>query len=195
MKPVRIRRVVVLPAPLGPRKPRTLVSPQRVGRSLREEAVHGPCAEPESAQPELQHRDVPPDRTDRELTLAEQRLATTTERLPRLSIEETRGPNPVDALEAEHRVRGELPAHPVDWTSVEPVRIQRDLESGDASTGREPAGREHEDAKGHRDANDGEATHSAMFAGHRARPPRTRVRTRRRGTQSVRLWDYPLFYG
>ena len=36
-----------------------------------------------------------------------------------------------------------------------------DLESGDASTGREPAGSEREDTNGHRDADDGEATHAA----------------------------------
>ena len=38
-----------------------------------------------------------------------------------------------------------------------------DLECGDASTGREPAGSEHEDANEHRDADDGEATHGVAF--------------------------------
>ena len=40
-----------------------------------------------------------------------------------------------------------------------------DLESGDASTGREPAGSEREDTNGHRDADDGEATHGPEFVG------------------------------
>ena len=46
-----------------------------------------------------------------------------------------------------------------------------DLECGDASTGREPAGSEHEDANEHRDADDGEATHGTTFVARRARPP------------------------
>ena len=44
-----------------------------------------------------------------------------------------------------------------------------DLECGDASTGREPAGSEHEDANEHRDADDGEATHGTTFVA-RMRP-------------------------
>ena len=74
--------------------------------------------------------------------------------------DEPRRLDPTRALEAQQRGRRQLSAHAVDRTRVEPVGLKPDLEGGDASTGREPAGSEHEDANEHRDADDGEATHA-----------------------------------
>ena len=76
------------------------------------------------------------------------------------------------ALERDQSVGCELATDAVDRTRIEPVGTEPDLESGDASTGREPAGSEREDTNGHRDANDGEATHGPEFGARTPHPPR-----------------------
>jgi hypothetical protein len=115
-------------------------------------------------QPELEHRDIPADRTDPELALTEQRPAPHPERSLGPAADETRCADSPRTLERDERPRRLLSAHTVDGTRIEPVGAEPDLESGDASTGREPAGSEHENANEHRDADDGEATHGITFA-------------------------------
>ena len=68
-------------------------------------------------------------------------------------------------------MRRQLAANAVDRTGVEPVSPKPDLESGDASTGCERARSERENANGHRDADDGEATHAAGFGDLPSVPP------------------------
>jgi len=53
-----------------------LVSAQRDRRAARESAVDCACTEPVPAEPELEHRNVPSHRTDAQLTLALDRLAS-----------------------------------------------------------------------------------------------------------------------
>ena len=148
--------------------PPHLISAERHSRSSREPAVDRAGAEPVAPEPELEHRDVPSDRTDTELALTEQRAAARPERAPRRAADEPRRANPVLALKGEQRVRRQLAANAVDRTGVEPVSPKPDLEGGDASTGCERARSERENTNGHRDADDGEATHAAGF-GDRAR--------------------------
>ena len=119
-------------------------------------------AEPVATKAELEHRDVPAHGADAELALSEKRPAARAERTPRRAADAPRrSARLVLAGSAIRALRRELAADAVDRTRVEPVGTEPDLESGDASTGCEPAGSEREDTNGHRDANDGEATHAA----------------------------------
>ena len=118
--------------------------------------------EPVAAKAELEHRDVPAYGADAELALSEKRPTACSERTPRRAADAPRRGHASCPLERDQGVGGELAADAVDRTRIEPVGTKPDLESGDASTGREPAGSEREDANGHRDADDGEATHDGL---------------------------------
>src|SRR5262249_54310850 len=102
--------------------------------------------------------------------LSEERMAACPERPPRGSSDATRRSHAVRALEGDQRALGLRPADTVDRTRVEAVSTKPHLEGGDASTGCEPVGSEREDANGHSDAGDGEATHGAEFAAPSAGP-------------------------
>jgi len=149
----------------------SLVAAKRDAGLARESPVDSPSAQSVSAEAELEHRHIPADRPDPELALAEQRMPASSERAPCPAADEPRRPNPVLPLEAEQRLRRQLPAYAVDRTGVEPVGPEPHLESGDASTGCDRARGEREDTNGHRDADDGEATHAHGFAGGFALPP------------------------
>ncbi len=142
-----------------------LVAAERCrGRGV-EAAVDRLRGKPVSAQAELEHGHVPADRPDAELALSEERPAATTEcatrrAMPRRPVTRT----PLVRWNATSARRGQRTADAVDRARIEPVRAQPDLERGDARTGREPIWSEHEDANGHRDADDGEATHAETFA-------------------------------
>jgi hypothetical protein len=84
--------------------------------------------------------------------------------MPCPTTDEAGRTDPVAPLEGQQGVRRELTADAVDWTRIEPVSPEPDLESGDASTGGEPARSERENANGHRDAEDGEATHGRVHS-------------------------------
>jgi hypothetical protein len=147
-----------------------LVATKRHGRRLGEAAVDRTPAQPVPPHSKLEHGDVPADRAHSELTLAEQRPAAAAECTTRLPTHEAGRANVVRALKGHERVGGQLTAHSVDRTRVEPVGAKPDLEGGDPSAGGEPAGSERQDANGHRDAGDGEATHGRLFALSRAVP-------------------------
>ena len=157
----------------------SLIATERDPRASREPPVHRSHAEPVALQPELEHRDIPPDGADSELTLAEEWTAAGSERTPRSASDESGRAYPSSALKCDERLRRLRPANTVYRTRVEPLGTEPDLQRGDASTGREPAGSEHEDANEHRDAEDGEATHADRFAAFRLRPPRQPARDAR----------------
>jgi hypothetical protein len=140
-----------------------LKAAKRDGRGPREAPVHRSRAEPVTPEPELEHCDVPPDSAHSELTLSEQRSASTPQRAPGLVTDEPGRANAVGALKGQQSSRRQLAPHAVDRTRVEPVGVKPDLEGGDPSAGGEPAGSERQDANGHRDAGDGEATHERTF--------------------------------
>jgi len=98
----------------------------------------GARVESEAAQTKLQHGNVPADRADAELPLAEQGASASTERSSRRTAYETGRPNAVLALKREQCAGGQPAANAVDGPSVEPVSPEPDLECGDASTGGEP---------------------------------------------------------
>jgi hypothetical protein len=124
-----------------------------------------------SPQPELEHGHVPADSADAELALAEERSTAPSERATRGAIQCPVAAETLSALEGERGAASLRPGDAVDRTGIEPVGAEPDLESGDARTGREPAGSEHEDADAHRDADDGEATHAPVFAAAGSHPP------------------------
>ena len=86
-------------------------------------------------EPELEHRDIPADRTDPELALAEQRTPSSPEGAPRRATDKPRRTNPVLALECEQSLRRQPAAHAVDWTGVEPVSPKPDLDELGAMLG------------------------------------------------------------
>jgi hypothetical protein len=86
----------------------------------------------------------------------------------------------VPSLEGGEGAARYWPRNPVDRTWVESSRMERNLKRGDASAGREPVRGEHENADGHSDADDDEATHVHTFA---AAP----VRPSGKGTRNPRL--------
>ena len=157
--------------PVGIETASKLVAAERDARPACEPPVDGAPSEAVAPQPELEHCDVPSHGSDPELALAEQRSPAAAQRSPRGATHLARRPDPVLPLERDDGRARHRPAHPVDRTRIEPVGTEPDLESGDASTGRHPAGSEREDANGHRDADDGEATHATGFAVGRPHPP------------------------
>jgi hypothetical protein len=94
-------------------------------------------------------------------------MSSPSEGSPRLTTDEAGRTDPVPALERHQGLRRQLTTDTVDRTRIEPVSPEPDLESGDASTGSEPARSEREDANGHRDAEDGEATHGPVHSSRR----------------------------
>ena len=150
----------------------TLEAAQCETRTSREPPVDASEAEPVTTKAELEHRDVPAHGADSEFALSEKRPSACAERTPRRSADAPRRTHASCPLEPDQSVGCELATDAVDRTRIEPVGTEPDLESGDASTGREPAGSEREDTNGHRDANDGEATHATEFGGRISDPPR-----------------------
>ena len=164
---------------VGDQTASTLETAQRDAGALREPTVDGSAAKPVATKAELEHRDVPAHGADAEFALSEKRPAACAERTPRRAADAPRRGHASCSLEPDQSIGRELAADAVDRTRVEPVGTEPDLESGDASTGCEPAGSEHEDTNGHRDADDDEATHGPEFGGRIRRPPhRTGPRAR-----------------
>ena len=98
-----------------------------------------------------------PTAPTRELALPEQRASERPERRPRLRLDAPGDRDSLDALQVGQARRRERPLDAVDRRGIEPVRLQRDLEGGDAGaprgTGgtaqrecRRNGGREHEQA-------------------------------------------------
>jgi hypothetical protein len=121
-------------------------------------------------EPELEHCDVPADGSDRELPLPEQGPTPPAQRTLCRAIESPVALQAFPALEGERGTPGHRAGHAVDRTRVKPMSPKPDLQRRDATVGGEPAGSEHEDADGHRDADDGEATHAAVFVARAGRP-------------------------
>jgi hypothetical protein len=147
-----------------------LVPAKRARRASREPSVDGSAEEAVSAKPELEHGDVPADRSDAQLALPEEWATAPAQRASRGAPHTTGRPDAMGTLEGPERLGRHRPADAVDGPGVEPVGSEPDLDGGDASTGGQPAGREREDANGQRDADDGEPTHVVVFATDRGRP-------------------------
>ena len=142
----------------------TLVATQRDARALRESPVHGSDAEPVTAKAKLEHRDVPAHGAEAELALSEKNGRVHPVRASSRVRRVRSGARLVLSGTRSARWSWARPRTPSTGTRVEPVGTEPDLECGDASAGREPAGSEREDTNGHRDANDGEATHAPNSA-------------------------------
>ena len=158
--------------PVRVEAPSALIAAKRYARASREPAVHGPRSQAMSSEPKLQHGDVPTDGSDRELPLPEQWPTSSPQCPAGRAIECPVAFQALPALEDERGAAGQRTGYPVNGTRIEPVGTEPDLEGGDASTGGGRVWSEREDANGHRDADDGEATHAAVFATRGARPAR-----------------------
>jgi len=101
-----------------------------------------------SGEPELQRRDVPTRLPDLEPAGSEPVACEAAEGLARLRADDAVDRDVRPLLKAANRLRGFGSADPVDRALVEPMRMQADLEGGDARIGRRGAG---SDGRGDKD--------------------------------------------
>ena len=117
---------------VGGELPLRLKARERTGGGSGEPSVDGLGIEAVGDQPELERGDVPADGADGELTLPEKRSAERPERRPRLRPEQPRGREALHPLQVCQAGGRERALDAVDRGRVEPVRLERDLEGGDA---------------------------------------------------------------
>ena len=105
---------------------------KRDGGRTAEASVDRARPEPVATEPELEHRDVPADRPDAELALAEQRASTRAERAARPPIDPAVRLQALLPLERGERVACHRADDSVDGAGMESVRAERDLDRRDA---------------------------------------------------------------
>ncbi len=149
-----------------------LIPTERCRSPHGETAVDGTRSEAATPQPELEHRDVPADRADRELTLSEERSPPPSERTTRGRAELAVTGEPVRPLEPREGPSRERPADAVHRPGLETVRAKRDLQRSNAGAACKGLGRQSQGSHRQRNAYDGEATHDSPFATSSSPPSR-----------------------
>ena len=99
-----------------------LIAPESQRSHGFEPAVDRARREPVAPQPELEHRDVPADRADGELTLAEEWAAAGAERTPGRATNAAGPTDPILALERDEGRTRQRPPDAVDRTGGKSVR-------------------------------------------------------------------------
>src|SRR2546430_6915775 len=110
--------------------------PQRAVDVRTEDSVEGPGGKAVLGELELKRGDVPAPLPEAKLAAADPGSREAAESLARLRPDDAVDRDVGPLLEATDRLRGSTPADPVDRAAVEPVRMQADLEGGDARIGR-----------------------------------------------------------
>jgi hypothetical protein len=136
---------------------------RRSGGRAVESPVHRLRRKAEAAEPEFEDRDVPADRPDSELALAEKRTPTDAKGPARCSVDPAVRPELLRALERRERPSGERPGHAVDRPRVVTVGLERHLGGGYSWVGRGGVLDGAEDAHRQRNASGGDASHEGRI--------------------------------